>query len=147
VLYDNANIPDSWPRYIGDHYWFVNKNPPSGDGPFQANQYAIKAKNNISINPIAGYTYAAYSLHYMSDLSNSFHTSSSIIALFYHSRYETYVSENWNSGHNFNKTIQNVNSTDRIEITDPERNAKDLAVLNNKYLNYIVYKMRSDPAG
>jgi len=147
VLYDNANIPDSWPRYVGDHYWFVNKNPPYGDGPFQANQYATKAKNNITINPITGYTYAAYSLHYMSDLSNPFHTSSSLIALFYHSRYEKYVSDNWNSGDNFNRTIQDVNSAARIEITDPESNAKDLAALNNKYLNYILYTMRSNPTG
>jgi|GEM_PF-832411 len=147
VLYDNANTPDSWPRYIGDHYWFVKNNPPSGDGPFYANQYATKAKNNLSINPITGYTYAAYSLHYMSDLSNPFHTSSSKIALFYHGRYETYVSDNWNSGYNFNKTIQDVNSSARIQITNPESNSKDLAALNNKYLNYIIYKMRSDPTG
>lgn len=141
ILYDNANIPDSWPRYWGDHYWFVNTNPRYGDGPYYANKYATDAKNN----PAARYMYAAYSLHYMSDLSNPFHTSSSIIALFYHGSYETYVSDNWNSGYNFNRTIQDVNSAARIEITDPERNAKDLAARTNPYLNYILYKMISNP--
>lgn len=147
ILYDNANTPDTRPRYWGDHYWFVNNFPPYGDGPYYTRLFANAAKDKITINPIAGYTYAAYSLHYMSDLSNPFHTSSSIIALFYHGSYETYVSDNWNSGYNFNQTIQDVNNTTRIVITDPEINAKDLAARTNPYLNYLVYKMRSDPTG
>jgi hypothetical protein len=145
ILYDNANTPDSWPRYWGDHYWFVNSNPPYGDGPYYAKLFANAAKVNININPMAGYTYAADSLHYMSDLSNPFHTSSSIIALFYHGSYETYVSDNWNSGHNFNRTIQNVDSAARIRIDDPEGDAKNLAAQTNQYLNYILYKMISNP--
>lgn len=145
VLYDNANTPDSWPRYWGDHYWYVNNNPPYGDGPFYTNLFATAAIDNININPIAGYTYAAYSLHYMSDLSNPFHTSSSIIALFYHGSYETYVSDNWNSGHNFNRTIQNVDRAARVHINDPEGDAKNLAAQTNQYLNYILYKMITNP--
>lgn len=146
TLYNEANTPDSWPRYPGYHYWYISDNPPTGDGPYNTKLYADNAWYYIKYqgNPSEGYKRLAWSMHYMSDLANPWHTTSSILALYYHSDYERYVSDNWNSGPiKYNQTIQD--NWYYYYITDPEASAKNLAAVSNQYLYYILNKIRSDP--
>ncbi len=144
TLYNEANTPDSWTRYPGDHYWYVDSIPQWGDGPAKTNQYANEARDYIKNqgNPSEGYKRLGWSMHYMSDLANPWHT----VVLYgqpYHSTYEGYVSDNWNSGQNYNQTIQN--NWYYYYITNPEASAKSLAEYSNPYIEYLVGEIVNDP--
>ncbi len=142
TLYAEANTPDTWFRYIGDHFWYVSYN--FGDGPSKARKYANDARYYLRIGyPSEGYKRLSWSIHYMSDLANPWHT----VLLYgqaYHTTYENYVSNNWNSGHNFNRTIQEYSGGPK-NIIYPEVSAKELAKYSNKYINYLVRKISLDP--
>lgn len=145
TLYAEANTPDTWPRYIGDHFWYVSWN--FGDGPSKTKQYANEARYYLKIRnppyPPEGYRRLSWSMHYMSDLGNPWHT----VLLYgqaYHTTYENYVSNNWNSGHKFNETIQNYTGGPK-NIIYPEVSAKELAKYSNKYINYLVGKISQNP--
>lgn len=145
TLYAEANTPDTWFRYIGDHFWYVSYN--FGDGPSKTRRYANEARYYLKIRyppyPSEGYRRLSWSTHYMSDLANPWHT----VLLYgqaYHTTYENYVSSNWNSGYNFNKTIQDY-SGEPVSITDPETSAKKLAGESNRYIKFLVGKIATDP--
>ncbi len=146
ILSAEANTPDSWIRYPGDHFWYVSIR--MGDGPFWTKYYANEAreylkKSNPSEEDIQeGYKRLSWSMHYMSDLANPWHTTL-LYGQAYHFTYEDYVSDNWNSGHDFNKTIQD--DWYYYSITDPEASAKNMAGLSNQYMEYLVTEIRSDP--
>lgn len=141
TIYNEANTPDNWPRYLGDHFWYVSYR--WGDGPSKTKQYADEARSYIKNNPSEGYKRLSWSMHYMSDLANPWHTVL-LYGQVYHTTYENYVSNNWNPpGHNFNQTIQD--NWYYYYITDPKASAKNLAAVSNQYINFLVGKIGSDP--
>ena len=139
ILYNNAGTPDCW-AYSIDHYALTG-------APENTRDYAVRARYFIKNgNPDLGYTYLAYSMHFMSDMSVPFH-------YFYgwpsqHVAYEDYVKTDWNSGQRYFNTIQTNNY---YYITDPYASAYNLARYSNQYLAYIVSAMskpgwQNDPA-
>jgi hypothetical protein len=141
ILYSEANSPDYWLRYFGDHFWYVSYQ--WGDAPSKTKYYADKARDDIENNDLSnGFKELSWSMHYMSDLANPWHTSV-LYGQAYHTTYEDYVGRNWNSGHNFYQTIEN--DWYYYYISDPEASAKNLATVSNQYQKYLVKKIRTDP--
>ncbi len=139
ILYDNAGVPDTW-GYSVDHYAI------SG-APGNVEYWADEAQPLITgSDPELGYTYLAYAMHFMSDMSVPFHTSP--VYLSQHATYENYVDNNWNSGEEFVDVINGNNYY--YYISDPSASATNMASYSNGYQSYIVSAMansgwESDP--
>jgi hypothetical protein len=134
ILYNNAGVPDTWSGSV-NHYAI------SG-APDQVASWANDARPLIrsGSNPSQGYTYLAYAMHFMSDMSVPFHTAP--LFLLKHSSYETYVDNNWDSG-----SIRYVDAITANNyyyyISDPSVSASNLASYSNQYQAYIVSAMDS----
>lgn len=138
ILSSEANTPDNWIRYLGDHFWFVGGCfITCGTGPSKTQQYANEARVTFNANPGDGYKKLAWSMHYMSDLSNPWHTTL-LYGQGYHAAYEKYVEDNWNTGYNFNKTIQEYYGQKESISQYPQDDAKALARFSYLKLNYLV---------
>lgn len=134
ILYNNAGVPDTW-GYSYNHYAI------SG-APDQVASWANQARPLIrsGSNPSLGYTYLAYSMHFMSDMSQPFHTAP--VYLLKHAAYESYVDNNWNSGSI--RYVDSINGNNYYYyITNPATSASNLASYSNQYQAYIVSAMDS----
>lgn len=137
ILYNNAGVPDSWGS--ADHY-------ATTGAPSQAAYYANLARPLIrsGSNPSLGYTYLAYAMHYMSDMSVPFHYSP--LFLVKHGAYETYVDNNWNTGSI--RYVDSINGNNYYYyITDPSTSATNLITYASGYEAYIVSAMDTSTWG
>jgi hypothetical protein len=137
ILYNNAGVPDSWGS--ANHYAI------SG-APAQVASWANQARPLIrsGSNPSLGYTYLAYSMHFMSDMSVPFHYSPLFGAK--HISYEKYVDNNWNAGSI--KYVDSINGNNYYYyITDPSTSASNLITYASGYEAYIVSAMDTSTWG
>jgi hypothetical protein len=74
--------------------------------------------------------YLGYASHYMQDVGNPWHTSANIVQqLDTHGPYETWVGNNWTSGHNFKSIVEN--DWYYYSISDPKASVVALAKWSN----------------
>ncbi|MFZ3383348.1 MAG: hypothetical protein WA144_05430 [Candidatus Methanoperedens sp.] len=134
IAYNAAPKPDDWDSGFWqgyNHYY----NPGSGIGaaPANCNKFAGYAKTNYSSgNYNTAFTNLGYSSHYLSDVGNPLHTGREYdqgLNQWVHTGYESYISGNWTTGHNF-KNIISGNNIYYI-INNPEQAAKDEAGQSN----------------
>lgn len=129
ILYENAAIPDTWSLSY-NHYAI------SG-APGQAEYYATLARNYLNdgnpSNDETGYLNLAYSLHFMTDMSQPFHYSPVYLAN--HAAYETYTLDNWESGKDYSSDVE-LNWY-YYYVTDVSDSASNLASVSYQYMNYI----------
>jgi hypothetical protein len=131
VLYNNAGVPDTWGG-SANHYAI------SG-APGEVKNWADQARPLIrsGSNPSLGYTYLAYAMHFMSDMSVPFHsTPTDLLA---HSAYESNVNDHWTSGHTYVNAVTGTNYY--YYITDPSTSAQNLASYSNQYQSYLASKI------
>ena len=129
ILYENAAIPDTW-SYSYNHYAVTG-------APNEAENYANTARSYLNdgnpSNDDIGYTNLAYSLHFMTDMSEPFHYS--VIDLSNHAEYETYTLDNWESGKDYLSDVE-LNWY-YYYVTDVSDSASSLASASHQYLDYI----------
>ncbi len=136
ILHDYADDPDYWEQPFYDHCWFVNT--LSGGAPYWTKYYADQAHGFIKDwgDEQNGFRKLAYSMHYMTDLSNPTHTEASGRSLTLHGHYETYLNNNWMSGWNYYTWVQQ-HPYYFYEITNPEASAKYEAELAYGYMDHL----------
>ena len=129
-----ADDPDSW-GYSWNHYKMTG-------APGEAEYYANLAKTYYQEGDTTnGATNLAYSMHFMTDMSMPFHYM--YYALPLHTEYESYVSGQWESDHDFRDVVED--NYYYYYITDVSDSADNLAAVSNQYLNYIETTMNQDP--
>jgi hypothetical protein len=130
ILYNNVGTPDCW-AYSIDHYALTG-------APENTRDYATRARYFIKNgNPDLGYTYLAYSIHFMTDMSMPFHYIYGWPSQ--HITYEDYTKANWKSGQMYFNAIQSNNYY--YYITDPYASAYNLARYTNQYQSYLISAM------
>lgn len=136
ILHDYADDPDYWGQPFYDHCWFIITQ--SGGAPYWTKYYADQARGFIKNwgDEQTGFRKLAYSMHYMTDLSNPTHTESSGRSLILHNHYETYLNNNWMSGWKYYDWVQQ-HPYYYYEITNPETSAKYEAGLANQYMEHL----------
>ena len=137
-----ADDPDEWSDseiWQSLHHYY-DPLTQTGLAPYNCNAYAQTAKNQYDIpNFLNAYTNLGYSLHYMSDLGNPLHTgleAQQALNKWVHTGYESYISNNWNSGYNFKSIVESTNSY--FSVTNPSTSAKNLASHSNSHI-YSLY--------
>ena len=136
ILHDNATAPDYWGEPFWDHCWFILTQ--SGGAPYWTEYYADQARGFIKNwgDEQHGFQKLAYSMHYMTDLSNPTHTEPSDRSLILHGHYEDYLNDNWMTGFEYYNWVQG-HPYYYYEITDPEASAKYEAGLANVYMGHL----------
>jgi len=131
ILNNNAGVPDTW-GYSVNHYAI------SG-APGEVEYWADLARPLIrsGSDPSLGYTYLAYAMHFMSDMSVPFHsTPTDLLA---HSAYENNVDDHWTSGNTYVNAV--TGTSYYYYITDPSTSASNLASYSNQYQSYLASKI------
>jgi len=136
TLHDYADDPDYWGQPFYEHDWFIQLQ--TGGAPYWTKYYADQARGFIKEwgDETNGFRKLAYSMHYMTDLSNPTHTEASDRSLILHDHYETYLTNNWMSGWDYYTWVQQ-HPYYYYEITDPEASAKNEAGLSNGYMDHL----------
>jgi hypothetical protein len=135
ILYVKAGDPDSWFGFSYNHYALTG-------GPENTRDYANLARSYIKNgNPGLGYENLAYSMHFMTDMSQPFHYFYD--GLLPHKTYEDYVDANWITGQTYISVVNGNNYY--YYITDPYASAMNLARYSFQYKAYIISAM--DKAG
>jgi len=127
----NSLVPDSW-SLSANHYYITG----AAD---QAENYANIARNYIKNQGdlTTGYTNLAYSLHFMSDLSNPYHYAP--VYVFNHQAYESYMNDEWYSDITYSNVI--TSNYYYYYITDVSTAASNLASYTLQYRSYITNTM------
>lgn len=90
----------------------------------------------ISGNQDLGDWYVGYACHYISDVSFVLHsTFPNLNMIFYHSDYEEWIDNNWNTGHNFSKAIDNISTSLYYTFSDPKAALRNAARASNYSYN------------
>jgi len=131
ILNETAADPDDWGDLSWNHYFITG-------APDQAEQYANIARDYLHdddpSNDDLGYTNLAYSLHFMTDMSQPFHYAPVYLAN--HQAYESsYVHNNWTSGKDYRSDVE-LNWY-YYYVTDVSDSAGNLASASNQYMDYI----------
>jgi len=136
ILHEYADDPDYWGQPFYDHCWFILTQ--SGGAPYWTKYYADQARGLIKNwgDEQNGFRKLAYSMHYMTDLSNPTHTEPSGRSLILHDHYETYLNNNWMSGWEYYNWVQQ-HPYYYYEIINPEASAKYEALLANGYMEHL----------
>jgi hypothetical protein len=130
ILFQYASEPDR--SGSADHYAITG-------APQKAEDWANTARPLIisGSNPTEGYQDLAYSMHFMSDMSEPFHYA--VVYLANHDAYEKYVDANWNTGKTYVNAING--NTYYYYISDVSDSADNLAAFALQYRQYIQNKM------
>lgn len=131
ILNQEASIPDTWGigQMIQHYSW--------GGAPGRSKYWADEARRVLPTDAYNAYRYLGWSMHFMSDSGNPWHTRQ-LWEQANHNAYEaTFVGGFWTSGHNFQSTIQNTPNYWYYYITNPETSANSLASLSSSYFTYI----------
>ncbi|WP_305066173.1 hypothetical protein [Methanoculleus sp.] len=130
ILNETAADPDDWGDASLNHYSITG-------APDQAERYANLARDYLHDDDLSnddlGYTCLAYSLHFMTDMSQPFHYAPVYLAN--HQAYESYVHNNWTSGKNYRSDVE-LNWY-YYYISDVSDSAGSLASASYQYMNYI----------
>jgi hypothetical protein len=131
ILYDSAGDPDSWFGYSYNHYALTG-------APENTRDYANLARSYIKNgNSELGYKNLAYSMHFMTDMSQPFHYFYD--GLLPHKIYEDYVGANWITGQAYISVVSS--NYYYYYITDPYASASNLARYSVQYKAYIISAM------
>lgn len=137
IANNSAPVPDTW----NDGFWqgyhhYYDPVLHTGNAAYNCQYRANLAKTSYNGGQYTNaYTNLGYSSHYMSYLGNPMHTGKELAQYqnqWVHTSYESYVQNNWTTGHNYRNVIQNTNTY--YSITDPEQSAKNLASASNSDL-------------
>lgn len=136
-----ADDPDTWANsQIWQSYsHYYDPVIQVGDAAENCDDFAVYAKTNFNNGAYyTAYENLGYASHYMCDLGNPMHTGYATLQASHqsvHSSYESYVLNNWTTGHKFQDVIQNCNT--HYTVTDPEESAKNLAIATRVELDTI----------
>jgi hypothetical protein len=92
--------------------------------------------------------YLGYASHYLEDCGNPWHTSANIVQqLSTHGGYETWVENNWTSGHNLSAAVGN--DYYYYAVSDPAAGTRSLAIYSNSKNRtlYEAYVASGNPTG
>ncbi len=133
-----ASEPDTWFGQLGT---VVHYNPTA---QLYAEAHANEAISHLSAQShVEGYKDLSYALHFMSDLSNTFHANTLVQDYGAHYLYEVYVANNWENGENYRNAM--TSASGYYAITDVSEAGSNLASLAGSYANAIYLTLISEP--
>jgi len=140
ILNENSKVPDTWGAGQTDQHYSW------GGAPYQCLYYASSARDFIQSGDLSnGYRVLAYSMHFMDDVANPWHTQP-LWSQGNHNAYEfDFVQMNF--GTMFKPTLQGTSSYWNYYITNPQTSANSMASTSSGYYSYINNKINSDPTG
>lgn len=130
-----AVVPDGW---SGSQIWqslnhYFNPDIPMGLAPVNAQLYGSRANDYWNDGSLTNaYTNLGYSSHFLSDVGNPLHTdleAEQALNQQLHYDYESYVSDNWDSVHNFSAIVTNNNNY--YTVVSPAISTTSLAIYSN----------------
>ena len=140
ILNENSKVPDTWGiGQMDQHYSW-------GGAPFQCFYYASSARDFLQGGDEAnGSRILAYSMHFMDDLANPWHTQ----PLWSQGNHDAYEFDfvQMNFGTMFKPTLQSTPSYWNYYITNPQTSAANMASTSSGYYTYINDEINSDPTG
>ena len=138
----------SWTHYYNPSYCLPNGIcVPTGSAPSEAKYYADRSKDYY----LRGYKHLAYenlgyASHFMTDVGNPLHTGAELRQATFkwvHYAYESYVTDNWDSGYRFASIVDYT--WDYYPISNPEQATKELAGYSHRYVETLFWTIFIHP--
>lgn len=154
--YWDPNIPNWLPGFVKDainqvmhsygHYYNPSLLGGTGGAPSNAKEYFNKASDSENAgNTSDAREKAGWACHFVVDVGQPLHTgaeASQAANPSVHYDYEGWVANNWTSGENFSKHIDN---NTYYPINSPSQAAKDLAGVSHDYVGTIFDTINNNP--